>query len=66
LERAANAVDLARIAGKYNKRVRVVKDVRSSLEQAKKAAGTDGMVLATGSIYMLAEMRGKNELHVSM
>ncbi len=66
LERAAKAGELARAARKYNKRVRVVKDVRESMREARRLAGKKGTVLATGSIYMLAEMRWKNKLRVAM
>ncbi|MDO8340337.1 MAG: folylpolyglutamate synthase/dihydrofolate synthase family protein [Candidatus Burarchaeum sp.] len=66
LERAARAGELAQAARKYNKRVRVVKDVRESARKARKLAGKNGAVLATGSIYMLSELRGKNRLRVTM
>ncbi|VVC02768.1 UDP-N-acetylmuramoyl-L-alanyl-D-glutamate--2,6-diaminopimelate ligase [Candidatus Burarchaeum australiense] len=66
LERAAKADELAQAARKYNKRVRIVKDVRESVHEAKKLAGKKGTVLVTGSIYMLAEARGKNKLRVAM
>ena len=66
LERAAPAERIARIARKYNKKVRVVKDVRRSVREARRSAGEDGVVLVTGSLYMLAEARGRNELRVAM
>ena len=66
LERAAQAEELAQAARKYNKRVRVVKDVRESLRVARRLTGVSGSILVTGSIYMLAEARGKNKLKMAM
>ena len=66
LDRSAKADEVARVASKYNKRVSVVKDVRRSVREARRSAGEDGVVLVTGSLYMLAEARGRNELRVAM
>ncbi len=60
LERSAKAEQVARIARKYNKQTRVVEDVRASVREARKSAGKEGVVLITGSLYMLAEARGRD------
>jgi len=64
VERAEEAGKIAEAARKYNKDVRVVEDVRKSVKEAKKIAGKGGTVLMAGSIYMLSEARGKNELKI--
>jgi dihydrofolate synthase/folylpolyglutamate synthase len=64
VERAEEAEKIAEAARKYNKNVRVVEDVRKSVAVGKKLAGKGGTVLVTGSIYMLSEARGKNELQI--
>ncbi len=64
VERAEDAGKIAEAARKYNKDVRVVEDVRKSVREAKKLAGKGGTVLVAGSIYMLSEARGKNELRI--
>jgi dihydrofolate synthase/folylpolyglutamate synthase len=62
--RAEEAGKIAEAALKYNKNVSIVEDVRKSVAAGKKLAGKNGTVLVTGSIYMLSEARGKNELRI--
>ncbi len=64
--RAANAEWVAKIAGKYCKKVYVIPDVKKSVAHAKKMARKGDMVLIAGSIYMIAEARGKDRLGISM
>ncbi len=65
LERAMPLKRLARIASKYAKDIKAVRGVRKSLALAKRLAKRGDLVLVTGSLYMLAEARGRNNLAVA-
>ncbi|MEM3030682.1 MAG: folylpolyglutamate synthase/dihydrofolate synthase family protein [Candidatus Micrarchaeia archaeon] len=64
VERAMNANVLAGIARKL-KPTHIVRDVRSSMRKALSLADKNDLILCTGSIYMLGELRGKNDLPVA-
>ncbi|HEX2044940.1 MAG TPA: hypothetical protein VHF23_04855, partial [Gaiellaceae bacterium] len=55
-ERALPAEDLAAAAGPYFTRVDVVEEPERALARAREAAGPDGAVLVTGSLYLLADL----------
>jgi dihydrofolate synthase/folylpolyglutamate synthase len=45
----------------------VVRDPRAALARARQLAGADGVVLATGSIYLVADLlRPVGRAHASM
>jgi folylpolyglutamate synthase/dihydropteroate synthase len=48
---------LVDLASKYNKPVVAIPRVEDALEAALSAAGTDAVVLATGSIFLAAAVR---------
>lgn len=55
--RALKAEELAETLKKYGKPVRAVGDIADGVDAARQAAGADGMVCATGSLYMIGEIR---------
>ncbi|MBI5159622.1 hypothetical protein HY992_05885 [Candidatus Micrarchaeota archaeon] len=65
VERAEEAEKVAVEARKYCSDVRIVEDVKKSFELGKRLAGGKDLLLVTGSIYMLAEARGKNKLQIA-
>ncbi len=65
VDRAEEPEKIAVEARKYFKDVRVVESVHESFELGKTLAGERDLLLLTGSIYMLAEARGKNKLKVA-
>jgi dihydrofolate synthase/folylpolyglutamate synthase len=54
--RALSAADLAALAAPYFAVVEAVTDPVGALERAREAAGEDGAVLVTGSLYLLADL----------
>jgi dihydrofolate synthase/folylpolyglutamate synthase len=54
--RALPADDLAARAGVCFARVESVAEPAAALERARRIAGTDGAILVTGSLYLLAEL----------
>jgi len=65
VERAAEPTILAHEAKKYAKNVYIVPDVKKSIELARSLVSGRDLILTTGSIYMLAEARGKNKMRIS-
>ena len=61
LERGEMAEMLAAEARKAGASVAVQKDAKKALAFAKKRAGKDGLVVVAGSIYLLAELFGKDK-----
>jgi dihydrofolate synthase/folylpolyglutamate synthase len=55
-ERALPAADVAAAAEPYFARVDVVERPEHALARAREAAGADGAVLVTGSLYLLADL----------
>ncbi len=55
--RALAAEELAEILRKYEKKVTVCESVSDAVCAAREHAGTDGMVCATGSIYLAGSVR---------
>lgn len=55
--RALAADALAEALRKYGKPVSAVDNIREGVAAAQDAAGSDGMVCATGSLYMIGEIR---------
>ncbi|MEM4389857.1 MAG: folylpolyglutamate synthase/dihydrofolate synthase family protein [Candidatus Micrarchaeia archaeon] len=64
VERALSVSALARLARSFRP-TRAVRDVRASFRTARSLAGPNDLILCTGSIYMLGELRGKNDLLVA-
>jgi dihydrofolate synthase/folylpolyglutamate synthase len=60
--RALPAEKLARLAASHFASVEAVPDPHEALDRARALAGTDGAVLATGSLYLLADLY--NPYHV--
>jgi dihydrofolate synthase / folylpolyglutamate synthase len=56
--RALPAEELARAAEPFFASVEVAPDPVEALERARRAAGEDGAVLVTGSLYLLADLAG--------
>jgi dihydrofolate synthase/folylpolyglutamate synthase len=56
-QRAAKPEDIAKEARKHCKDVRTEPDVEKALEVAKSLAGNVGVVLATGSIYLVGDIK---------
>ena len=54
--RALAASDLADRAGAHFEQVESVADPAAALARARELAGPDGMVLVTGSLYLLADL----------
>jgi len=55
--RACEPERLVEIASKYNRPVQVIPDIPEALQEALRLAGTDCLVLATGSIFVVAAVR---------
>ena len=55
--RAADPTSLGREAEKFSKPYEVVEDVRRAVYRAKDLAGEDGMVIITGSVFLVGEAR---------
>ncbi|MEW6328960.1 MAG: folylpolyglutamate synthase/dihydrofolate synthase family protein [Candidatus Micrarchaeota archaeon] len=66
VERAAEPEIIANEAKKYNKNVYIVRDVKKSIQFARNLASVHDLILITGSIYMLAEARGKNRMRITL
>ena len=62
VSRAAGTELLEKEAKKYCKDVEVTQGVSASKEKALSIAGENDLVLLAGSIYMLGEARGRNEV----
>ena len=56
-ERAELSDDLKKIILKYNKNCEAIEDYREAYSKALKDANTDDIILASGSLYMIGEMR---------
>lgn len=54
--RALAAQDLGAVAGPYFEQVAIVPEPDRALERAREEAGTEGTVLVTGSLYLLADL----------
>jgi dihydrofolate synthase/folylpolyglutamate synthase len=54
--RALAAAELAALAGPFFAEVEAVRDPGPALARARELAGTDGALLVTGSLYLLAEV----------
>jgi dihydrofolate synthase/folylpolyglutamate synthase len=54
--RAVPAEELARMAGRFFRRVDAVADPQRAVERARELAGASGAVLVTGSLYLLADL----------
>ena len=54
--RALPAEELAELAARFFREVEVVPDPVAALERARAAAGEEGAVLVTGSLYLLADL----------
>ena len=59
--RALPAAELARLAGRWFTRTEEERDPVAALAEARAIAGPDGAVLATGSLYLLADLAGRDE-----
>ncbi len=59
--RSLPARELAVLAGSHFDRVEVVADPHAARERALDLAGPDGAVLVTGSLYLLAELSGRDD-----
>lgn len=66
IDRSASPADLARGLGKMaqgsgklqnRRKIAVIPDLKNALHCARKAAGKDGLVVITGSIYLVGEAR---------
>jgi dihydrofolate synthase/folylpolyglutamate synthase len=55
-DRALQARDLARLAEPYFPRVEAIEDPEEAVSRARETATTEGAVLVTGSLYLLAEL----------
>ncbi len=66
VERAAEPEIIAKEARRYSKNVYIVRDVRKSVQFARNLASRRDLVLITGSVYMLAEARGKNKMRITL
>jgi dihydrofolate synthase / folylpolyglutamate synthase len=59
--RALSAEELARLAGRWFARTETERDPVAALAAARALAGSDGAVLATGSLYLLADLAAGGE-----
>jgi dihydrofolate synthase/folylpolyglutamate synthase len=59
--RSVPAAELAAIAAAHFDRVEALTDPEAALRRARELAGPDGAVLVTGSLYLLAELSGRND-----
>ena len=57
IERAARAEDLEKLAQTYAREVKIAPSVEEAIELALTFAKNDDLVLATGSLYTVAEAR---------
>jgi dihydrofolate synthase/folylpolyglutamate synthase len=55
--RAAGTQELARLAGEYDCAVTLIADISQAVQEGLKLANRDGLVLATGSLYLVGEVR---------
>jgi dihydrofolate synthase/folylpolyglutamate synthase len=56
--RSASAREIREAAGRVQEEIESSADVGSALERARRWAGTDGVVVVTGSIYVVGEAMG--------
>jgi dihydrofolate synthase/folylpolyglutamate synthase len=59
--RALAADELARLAGRWFPRTETERDPVAALAEARAIAGPEGAVLATGSLYLLADLTARDE-----
>ena len=55
--RAIDPDRLVEIAGRYGLKARIIEDIPQALDEALRSAGQDNLVLATGSIFVVAATR---------
>jgi dihydrofolate synthase / folylpolyglutamate synthase len=60
-ERSLTARELASLAESRFERVEICPDPRAARTLARELAGADGAVLVTGSLYLLAELSGRDD-----
>ena len=65
LKRSATLSDLKKAAAKAGIKAFAVRSPSSALVNAKKRAGRKGMVAIAGSIYLLAELFGKEGARIA-
>jgi dihydrofolate synthase/folylpolyglutamate synthase len=58
VERCVDADEIARIARPIFTRVEALSDVAPALEHARRLAGPGGVVLVTGSLYLVGQVLG--------
>jgi dihydrofolate synthase/folylpolyglutamate synthase len=61
-ERAADPETLLKLAGAYAGRMEVIRPVGAALERARRLAGPEDLVVVTGSLYFIGEVK---EIHES-
>jgi dihydrofolate synthase/folylpolyglutamate synthase len=62
--RALPAARLAELAGRRFATIEAVEDAEEALARARALAGPEGAVLVTGSLYLLADLRSRQEQRV--
>ena len=60
-ERAAEPESLLEMAGDFAERTELIKPVEAALERAKDLAGPEDLVLVTGSLYFIGEVKEVHE-----
>ena len=55
-----------KLAGKAGRRAIIVRDAKKALERAKRIAGKNGLCAVAGSIYLLAELFGKDSIKIRL
>jgi dihydrofolate synthase/folylpolyglutamate synthase len=60
-ERAAEPESLLEMAGDFAERTELIKPVEAALERAKALAGPEDLVLVTGSLYFIGEVKEVHE-----
>jgi dihydrofolate synthase / folylpolyglutamate synthase len=65
LSRGAALSDIASAAKKAGRGVVAVKDAKGALQIARELAGKDGTLIIAGSIYILAELYGRDKIRIA-
>ncbi|MFA6489826.1 MAG: folylpolyglutamate synthase/dihydrofolate synthase family protein [Candidatus Micrarchaeia archaeon] len=65
LERGANLVELYSASMKLYPEILLVKEPKRALAAAKKMAGKNGLLVVAGSIYLLAELYGRDKTRIA-